>query len=411
MATNIRSIIAKRNRAIDLQGEISPLVDPATYRLGGTMKSHRNVRRDESGEIASWLILAAGLCAAAVAATSILIPTVKQLAENVGTGTVASTAPLPVVGGGGGGANDAAPGPIDIPLSDRPTAFVGDDVTFRTSGDRTPPRTTTTTTTTSDAEQTTTTTPAEDSDRTPTRTTRPDDSTTRPTERTCFTKPACEAQEREASTENGTRETRPPSETPCFTKPACEAQERARDTNTVGEHPEETRRINMERADPNNLLRQPTVNPQFADRVDRMIADLQAQGFDVLVFETHRTFERSDQLVAEGQFAAPGGSSWHNYGLAVDLVPRGPNGGPSWPDDHPIWDAIGIAADKQGLVWGGGNDRPHVEWHPDFSDEFISARAMKGIYEGEATDQEGLEAVWREVGASPQPSRPEPEFE
>jgi len=80
----------------------------------------------------------------------------------------------------------------------------------------------------------------------------------------------------------------------------------------------------------------------------------------------------------------------------VDLVPKNSNGDPSWPDEHPIWDAIGEAAERQGLVWGGAGDRPHVEYHPGEGDGFASAGPLRPVYE-----EGGLEAVWEAVGATP----------
>jgi len=355
------------------------------------VKRTRGLIASESGEVSSWLILAAGLAAAAVAATSILTPVIEQLALNVGVGIT-----------------DAAPG-IAVPISVvpgpgtteaeivRPTTFVGPPITVPDRG----PRTGTTTPTTED-----------DRDQPPTGTTTTRPPTEGPPSGTpCFTKRACEADEAASADKP---ENRPPSETPCFTKPACEAQERARDTNSVGEHPEFLPEADLDSADPNGLLEQPEVNPEFASRVELVIADLQAQGFDVQVAGGFRSVEDSDRLHCMGRpdssycnsrgvptdgerrRAAPGGSSWHNYGLAVDLVPKDQNGNLSWPDDHPIWDAIGEAAERQGLVWGGGVDRPHVEYHPDTGDEFSSAGPLRPVYE-----DGGLEAVWEAVGATP----------
>lgn len=44
------------------------------------------------------------------------------------------------------------------------------------------------------------------------------------------------------------------------------------------------------------------------------------------------------------------GSSWHNFGRAVDLA-FVVNGKPSWNDKHP-WHVLGMIAAKVGLEWG-----------------------------------------------------------
>jgi peptidoglycan L-alanyl-D-glutamate endopeptidase CwlK len=56
----------------------------------------------------------------------------------------------------------------------------------------------------------------------------------------------------------------------------------------------------------------------------------------------------------------------HCFRLAADvaLVDRKTN---AWlDDDDPLWNAIGVAAKSQGLVWGGDfkrlRDCPHMEW-------------------------------------------------
>jgi len=360
------------------------------------MKRTHGLLVSDSGQVSSWLILAAGLAAAAVAATSILTPVIEQLALNVGVG-ITETAPgttVPI---------SAVPGPGATGAENvRPTTFVGPPITVPDRGPRTG---TTTPTTEDDREQpptgTTTTRPPSEGP--------PSGTTTGPP----VHGPPSPIHGPPAPPVEG-----PPSETPCFTKPACEAQERAReqdrDTISVGEHPEFTPGVDLDAADPKDILEQPEINPEFAERVERMVADLQAQGFDVLVFEGHRSIERSDRLHCQGRpessyctsrgiptggeriKAAPGGSSWHNYGLAVDLVPKNSNGDPSWPDEHPIWDAIGEAAERQGLVWGGAGDRPHVEYHPGEGDGFASAGPLRPVYE-----EGGLEAVWEAVGATP----------
>jgi len=57
---------------------------------------------------------------------------------------------------------------------------------------------------------------------------------------------------------------------------------------------------------------------------------------------------------------APPGHSWHEYGLAVDVVPMTPV--PDWNESHPTWKTIVAKARENGLLDGVGfNDEPHLQ--------------------------------------------------
>jgi peptidoglycan L-alanyl-D-glutamate endopeptidase CwlK len=109
-----------------------------------------------------------------------------------------------------------------------------------------------------------------------------------------------------------------------------------------------------------------------ADKAQQLIAFAQAKGIEILVTSTLRTFEEQAELFARGR-TAPGkkvtnakpGESWHNFGLAFDVVPL-INGKAVW--DSPFWERIGTLGKQVDLVWGGDfrsfKDRPHFEFHP-----------------------------------------------
>ena len=67
--------------------------------------------------------------------------------------------------------------------------------------------------------------------------------------------------------------------------------------------------------------------PFFAQKLRSAIGECQADGYPVALFEGMRSETRQNQLWAQGRAAdgkiityARGGQSWHNYGLAADLV-------------------------------------------------------------------------------------------
>ncbi|MCV5090722.1 M15 family metallopeptidase, partial [Escherichia coli] len=75
-----------------------------------------------------------------------------------------------------------------------------------------------------------------------------------------------------------------------------------------------------------------------------------------------------------------GGESYHNYGLAVDIVPTNAQGKPTWQASREVWEAIGRAGERQGLEWGGRwtgfSDVPHFQ----FAGPTKAAKELLPIY-------------------------------
>jgi peptidoglycan L-alanyl-D-glutamate endopeptidase CwlK len=112
-----------------------------------------------------------------------------------------------------------------------------------------------------------------------------------------------------------------------------------------------------------------------------------------------RTWADQDALYAKGRTEpgeivtnAPGGYSWHEFGLAVDVFPADViSGAPDWNPSHPSWAKIIEAAPSLNLVsgscWKYCPDYPHLQY--------------TGIFPVTPTDearelfkQGGLQAVW-----------------
>jgi peptidoglycan LD-endopeptidase CwlK len=85
-----------------------------------------------------------------------------------------------------------------------------------------------------------------------------------------------------------------------------------------------------------------------------------------------RTYEQQNDLYSQGRTTeggvvtnARGGESYHNFGLAVDVVPLTDNGGIDWGASQleDGWSTIGNYGAATGLEWGGNwesfVDRPH----------------------------------------------------
>lgn len=85
-----------------------------------------------------------------------------------------------------------------------------------------------------------------------------------------------------------------------------------------------------------------------------------------------RSFETQAATYAQGR-STPGpvvtnakpGDSYHQYGLAVDVVPTVYKGLPDWNPGGPLWAQIGAIGERAGLTWGGRwstPDKPHFEF-------------------------------------------------
>lgn len=93
-------------------------------------------------------------------------------------------------------------------------------------------------------------------------------------------------------------------------------------------------------------------------------------GVHPFITETLRSFERSNELYAQGRTKpgkkvtnAKAGSSFHNYGLAIDFVIQ-INGLPVWTVNE-NWMVVVRCFKESGFVWGGDfksiPDAPHFE--------------------------------------------------
>ena len=119
--------------------------------------------------------------------------------------------------------------------------------------------------------------------------------------------------------------------------------------------------------------------------------DLQAEGLRPYIFEGYRSFARQTELYNSGRGVTQvrAGGSWHNYGLAIDIIFYDSRGNPSWGAPMADWRRVGALGKANGAtVWGGdwGWDNPHLEYHPDWTG---SAYDLADIY-----NSQGITAVW-----------------
>lgn len=99
-----------------------------------------------------------------------------------------------------------------------------------------------------------------------------------------------------------------------------------------------------------------------------------AYGIEIRVSDAFRTWQQQDIECAEGSSTVCGGYSYHNYGLAIDVVEIS-NGQALYT--NPNWELIGSIGESFGLKWGGRwtslVDKPHFQ---------LSEKTIAELYNG-----------------------------
>ena len=109
--------------------------------------------------------------------------------------------------------------------------------------------------------------------------------------------------------------------------------------------------------------------PAFREAVDALCNDMERIGLPCRVDETYRSPDRSDWLYGMGRdfddgrgvvTHAKGGHSWHNFGVAADIVHAHLN----WDAPESFWLDLCRRAEMNGLASGyrwKRQDNPHVQ--------------------------------------------------
>lgn len=137
-----------------------------------------------------------------------------------------------------------------------------------------------------------------------------------------------------------------------------------------------------------------TLHPAIREMVTKFIEDVKNElGIDLLVTSGMRTFEQQQALYDQGR-TKPGqivtkakpGTSFHNYGLAIDIVPL-LAGKPNWKSKD--FARIAEIGKRIGFSWGGDwksfKDLPHFEYPPQ-----TSYKILLSLHEEGKVDKEGF---------------------
>jgi peptidoglycan LD-endopeptidase CwlK len=122
------------------------------------------------------------------------------------------------------------------------------------------------------------------------------------------------------------------------------------------------------------------LHPRVRAMAVQLIEKAAAAGVPIKVTFTLRSMETQAKLYAQGRTVsgkivtnARPGYSYHNFGLALDVVPVDLMNLPNWGDNKRdqkkadgLWQRLGVIGKGIGFRWGGDfksiKDRPHFEW-------------------------------------------------
>lgn len=147
-------------------------------------------------------------------------------------------------------------------------------------------------------------------------------------------------------------------------------------------------------SDPITLDRIQTIHPDLRQELSEIYQEILERGVSIRFAQVYRTFAQQEALYAKGR-TAPGnkvtnaraGQSYHNYGLAVDIVLLSPGGKVSWDmkldvdgDGMSDWSEVVHVFKSYGWSWGG--DWRSFKDYPHFEKSFgLSVRALKTRYD------------------------------
>ncbi len=146
------------------------------------------------------------------------------------------------------------------------------------------------------------------------------------------------------------------------------------------------------------------VHPALARKIRQMadILELDHPPVKLRVTEGLRSWNEQAQLYAQGR-SLPGaivtnaepGHSWHQFGLAVDVVPFGLDGRPDWNTSHPIWRRLVQLGTHLGLVAG-------AQWRsfPDYPHFQLTGKLPQtpDLEVRETFGQSGIAGIWQSTG-------------
>lgn len=147
----------------------------------------------------------------------------------------------------------------------------------------------------------------------------------------------------------------------------------------VQEEPGETEEARDPRVTAEEAVAEEGLYPLVEEAKEELLDRAAAKDINVVITEGYRSYERQDDLYAQGRTSggdivthAAGGESYHNYGLALDYALQAEDGSLVWDVDAdfngsgtPDWLEVAEIAKDLGFEWGGDwtnfRDYPHIQ--------------------------------------------------
>ena len=141
------------------------------------------------------------------------------------------------------------------------------------------------------------------------------------------------------------------------------------------------------------------LHPQVRIMAEQLLKEADRAGIPLTVTFTRRSMETQAALYAQGRNRlgrvvtnARPGYSYHNFGLAIDVVPTELLALPRWGDTpvhqtrtDALWSQVGAIGKAIGFRWGGEfrtiRDRPHFEWSGELTLADLRAGARPKVAE------------------------------
>lgn len=138
-----------------------------------------------------------------------------------------------------------------------------------------------------------------------------------------------------------------------------------------------------------NEARIATLHPILQPLVRAFIKRCEAAGNHILITCGMRTHAEQNALYAQGRTKpgrkvtwVKGGGSYHQFGLAFDIVPLDAMGKAEWDGKNPEWKAAACIAEALGFEWGGRwaktPDMPHFQMTFNYKCAELQALYAKG---------------------------------
>ncbi|MES1987674.1 MAG: M15 family metallopeptidase [Pseudomonadota bacterium] len=130
------------------------------------------------------------------------------------------------------------------------------------------------------------------------------------------------------------------------------------------------------------------LHPKIQPMAQQLIDDCRAQNIDLIITSSYRDVEAQNAIYSQGRTKpgaivtnAQGGHSFHNYRVAIDVVPI-INGKCDWSGTSDVWQKIITDAKVIGFEWAGDwitfKERAHFQYTQGLSiQDFLDGKNIQ----------------------------------